>query len=105
MAVVALGTHAPLSDEALRTLVGTDQLRVVNHAWWDDATFANFGRLAPETVHTLSHGVLSEGVDVRVNRLVVESDVTLIVGPVLPHEVVGFSGGDKCLFPGPQDRS
>ena len=36
----------------------------------------------------------------RVNRLVVDSDVTIIVGPVLPHEVVGFSGGEKYLFPG-----
>jgi nickel-dependent lactate racemase len=37
---------------------------------------------------------------VRSNRLVVDSDVTVIVGPVLPHEVVGFSGGNKYLFPG-----
>ena len=36
----------------------------------------------------------------RINRLVVESDVTLLVGPVLPHEVIGFSGGNKYLFPG-----
>ena len=36
----------------------------------------------------------------RLNRLVVESDVTLLVGPVLPHEVIGFSGGNKYLFPG-----
>jgi nickel-dependent lactate racemase len=31
---------------------------------------------------------------------VVDHDVALIVGPVLPHEVVGFSGGNKYLFPG-----
>jgi len=31
---------------------------------------------------------------------VLDSDVTLIVGPVLPHEVIGFSGGNKYLFPG-----
>ena len=42
---------------------------------------------------------------VRVNRLVVDSDVTVIVGPVLPHEVIGFSGGNKYLFPGLRDRS
>ena len=45
------------------------------------------------------HG-LHDAIDVRVNRLVVESDVTLMVGPVLPHEVIGFSGGNKYLFPG-----
>ena len=44
--------------------------------------------------------MLEHGVEVRINRAVVEHDVTLIVGPVFPHEVVGFSGGNKYLFPG-----
>jgi nickel-dependent lactate racemase len=37
---------------------------------------------------------------VRLNRAVVEHDVALVVGPVFPHEVVGFSGGNKYFFPG-----
>ena len=45
-------------------------------------------------------GRLVRDVDVRLNRAVVEHDVTLILGPVFPHEVVGFSGGNKYLFPG-----
>src|SRR5699024_10505365 len=48
----------------------------------------------------LSEGRLVRPVDVRLNRAVVEHDLTLIVGPVFPHEVVGFSGGNKYLFPG-----
>ena len=44
--------------------------------------------------------MLDQRVEVRINRAVVEHDVTLIVGPVFPHEVVGFSGGNKYLFPG-----
>ena len=39
-------------------------------------------------------------VDVRINRHVAESDVAIVVGPVFPHEVVGFSGGNKYFFPG-----
>ena len=27
-------------------------------------------------------------------------DVALVLGPVFPHEVVGFSGGNKYFFPG-----
>ena len=46
------------------------------------------------------NGMLHEAVEVRINRAVVEHDVTIIVGPVFPHEVVGFSGGNKYLFPG-----
>ena len=103
--VVALGTHQPLADAALATLVGGGDHRladttVVNHAWWDPATFATLGTITAERVAELSGGLLHTGVEVRVNRAVVDHDVTLIVGPVLPHEVVGFSGGNKYLFPG-----
>ena len=100
VAVVALGTHAPMDEAARQALVGVDGLTVVNHEWWDDASFAEVGVLDAGTVRRLSEGRLDESVVVRVNRLVVESDVTVIVGPVLPHEVVGFSGGEKYLFPG-----
>ena len=98
--VVALGTHAPMSDEAMHALIGTDALKVVNHEWWLDSTFVHLGELDGQTVSRLSGGRLDETVQIRINRLVPESDVTIIVGPVLPHEVIGFSGGDKYLFPG-----
>jgi nickel-dependent lactate racemase len=39
-------------------------------------------------------------VPVEINRLVFNYDQVIIVGPVFPHEVVGFSGGNKYLFPG-----
>ncbi len=97
--VVALGTHAPMSDDAIGTLVGPVSLPVRNHAWWEDDTFIHLGRLPAALVHERSAGRSSDPIDVRINRLVVESDVTLIVGPVLPHEVIGFSGGNKYLFP------
>jgi nickel-dependent lactate racemase len=75
-------------------------MTVTNHAWWDPATFVSLGQIAPERLSELSGGRLFEGVDVRLNRAVVDHDVTLVVGPVFPHEVVGFSGGNKYLFPG-----
>jgi nickel-dependent lactate racemase len=99
-AVVALGTHAPMSDEALAALTGPTAIPVRNHAWWEDGTYAQVGRLPGALVAGLSEGRLRDAIDVRINRLVVESDVTLLVGPVLPHEVIGFSGGNKYLFPG-----
>ena len=33
-------------------------------------------------------------------KLALEYDHILIIGPTFPHEVVGFSGGAKYLFPG-----
>ncbi len=107
--LVALGTHAPMSESALAAHLGYRPqeldatypgVRVLNHEWWDPATFVSVGTISGSRLSELSGGLLSEPVDVRINRVVVDSDVALIVGPVFPHEVVGFSGGNKYLFPG-----
>jgi len=101
--LVALGTHAALdgADLAAHTgLPARDGLEVRNHEWWEPATFAQLGRIDAARVASLTGGRLDEPVEVRVNRAVAEADLTLVVGPVLPHEVVGFSGGNKYLFPG-----
>jgi len=99
-AVIALGTHAPMGEAATRSLVGPVAFPTLNHAWWDEGTFVEVGVLGSQKVLELSGGLLDEAIRVRINRHVVESDLTLILGPVLPHEVVGFSGGNKYLFPG-----
>jgi nickel-dependent lactate racemase len=99
-AIIALGTHAPMSEAAICALVGPATIPTRNHAWWDDDTFTHVGTMPSELVRELSGGRIHDSIEVRINRLVVESDVTLIVGPVLPHEVIGFSGGNKYLFPG-----
>lgn len=107
--VVALGTHAAMDGPALATLLGYPDgglagrypgTTVRNHEWWDDATFATVGTIGADRLAELSRGMLRRSLDVRVNRAVVDHDVTLVVGPVFPHEVVGFSGGNKYLFPG-----
>ncbi|HTU39676.1 MAG TPA: lactate racemase domain-containing protein [Acidimicrobiales bacterium] len=99
-AVIALGTHAPMTETAVRAMVGPVSFPVVNHAWSEPSSFREVGTLSAATVSELSGGLLEETVGIRINRLVTDSDVTVIVGPVLPHEVVGFSGGNKYLFPG-----
>ena len=107
--IVALGTHAAMTPDELAEHLGyaEDGLEatypgttVRNHEWWDEETFACLGRIEGERVAELSGGLLERGADVRVNRAVVEHDTTLVVGPVFPHEVVGFSGGNKYFFPG-----
>jgi nickel-dependent lactate racemase len=75
-------------------------LRVLNHDWHDPATFVDLGTVSADRVAELSGGLLRTGVDVKLNRAVAEHDVALVVGPVFPHEVVGFSGGNKYFFPG-----
>ena len=102
--LVALGTHAPMSEEALAShlgyaageLAGTyPGTTVVNHEWWKPETFVDLGTVPASRIAELSEGRMSLDVPVLLNRAVVEHDVALVVGPVLPHEVVGISGGNK----------
>jgi len=107
--LVALGTHAPMSEGALAIHLGYRDgelearypgASVLNHQWWDPATLVSVGTIGAHRLGELSDGRLHHEVDVRLNRAVVDHDIALIVGPVFPHEVVGFSGGTKYLFPG-----
>lgn len=99
--LVALGTHAPMGEAELAAhappLPG---MTVINHAWWEPSSFASVGTIGADRVAALSGGLLRQEVDVRLNRAVVEHDIALVIGPVFPHEVVGFSGGNKYFFPG-----
>lgn len=107
--LVALGTHAAMGDAELAAHLGCEAgtpaerypaTTVIEHAWWEPDTFVEIGTITAERIAELSEGLLRQPVDVRVNRAVIDHDLTLIVGPVFPHEVVGFSGGNKYLFPG-----
>ena len=100
--LVALGTHAEMSVEHLRAHLGGPYagFTVLNHEWWKPETFVSLGDIDADRVAELSEGRLRQPVTVALNRAVVEHDVCLVVGPVFPHEVVGFSGGNKYFFPG-----
>jgi nickel-dependent lactate racemase len=107
--LVALGTHAAMSDDALAAHLGYagrnlsevyPGTEVRNHEWWRPETFAHLGTVPAARIEELSEGRMSLDVEVLLNRAVVEHDIALVVGPVLPHEVVGMSGGNKYFFPG-----
>lgn len=111
--MVALGTHPPLTESQLNALVGitADQrlrtfrhVGLLNHAWNTPDTFTSIGTLPQAQIQTIAgdrwHPTLGGDVDIRINRAVLDYDHILILGPTFPHEVVGFSGGAKYLFPG-----
>jgi nickel-dependent lactate racemase len=111
--LIALGTHSEMSEAALAAHLGYGPgavtgrypgTSVMNHRWRDPATFVTLGTIGADRVAGLSGGLLSGGIPVRINRAVAEHDVALIIGPVFPHEVAGFSGGNKYFFPGVSGR-
>jgi lactate racemase len=105
--LVALGTHRPMSDGQLSQLLGrpvvdgrAGQSRVFNHEGDQEEALASLGTISAAEIAELTGGRLSEDVPVRLNRRVLDYDQLLVLGPVFPHEVVGFSGGNKYFFPG-----
>jgi nickel-dependent lactate racemase len=107
--MVALGTHQSLSEERILALYGiSEEVRkkdfaestFYNHRWDLDDTFYRIGYLAEEETASLSGGLLREKVPVDINKIIFNYDLIMILGPVFPHEVVGYSGGAKYLFPG-----
>jgi len=107
--MVALGTHAPISEDAILTLFGLTRQeqqillprsRFLNHRWDLPDTLVKIGKLSNGNVEKISNGLFHQNVDIHINRHVFDYDLILILGPVFPHEVAGFSGGNKYLFPG-----
>ena len=80
--------------------------RIFNHRWESPDTFATLGTIPASEVAAATDGMLEMDIAVRLNRLVGDEDGNtpydhiLVCGPVFPHEVAGFSGGNKYFVPG-----
>ncbi len=107
--LIALGTHPPMSEEAIDRLVGVPtrertetypNVRIFNHHWSEPEMLQTVGVISRQEAEGLTEGLLVDEVRVTLNRLILEYDQLMICGPVFPHEVAGFSGGAKYLFPG-----
>ena len=111
--MVALGTHPGLPRESMNRLVGISEeertsifshVGLLNHAWDDPSALTTLGVMEDDEIRSIAgdhwHSSLPRQVQIRLNRAAVEHDHVLILGPTFPHEVVGFSGGAKYLFPG-----
>ncbi len=103
--LVALGTHPPMTEEQLDRHFGPawhdhPEVRIYQHAWDDPSSLERIGTISRKEMEEISRGLLSVKVPVEINQLVLEYDRLLIVNPVFPHEVIGFSGGHKYFFPG-----
>lgn len=107
--LVALGTHPPMSDQAIchRLEITPEErastyarVRFFNHAWNNPDALQRIGTIDAAEISSLTGGRFSMDVPVEINRRLFDYDQVIIVGPVFPHEVVGFSGGNKYLFPG-----
>ncbi len=107
--LIALGTHPLMSEQAIDRLVGMPaaeraerypNVTVFNHRWDLPATLKQIGTIPARELRQITGGLIEADVPVTLNRAIFEYDQIVICGPVFPHEVAGFSGGAKYLFPG-----
>ena len=107
--LIALGTHPPMSEVQISKLLGIQdiermrlffQTQFFNHEWDNPEALETIGVLSEADTAAASNGLLSKTVPVQINKLVLDYDQLMVLGPVFPHEVVGFSGGNKYFFPG-----
>ncbi len=87
--IVALGTHRPIPEEALRKRVGKevyDNYRILQHDCWSE-----------DLVHI---GNLSSGGAIRLNKAFHDANYRISIGSIIPHPMNGFGGGPKIVMPG-----
>ena len=88
--MMALGTHRPMTEDEMRAKVGDaiyDRYPVYNHEWDNPAALEYLG-------------ATEQGVEVWINRRVMQADLVVGIGRIMPIDVCGFTGGGKILFPG-----
>lgn len=89
--LIAMGTHRALTRGDMVRKLGAsvvERFCVYNHSAYQNNVLLG---------HT------SAGTPVSINRLFVEADFKIGVGMLMPHNLAGFSGGGKLVFPGLAD--
>jgi lactate racemase len=88
--LIAAGTHSHMTQEELGRKLGPETLGrypVSLHHWREED-------------HLRKIGESSDGTPIRVNRMLAEADLVIGVGQIVPHRVMGFTGGSSIVQPG-----
>ncbi len=88
--VVATGSHKTNNLKELEMMVGkelVERFEIENHECEDDNTLKYVG-------------TTERGIPLYLNKTVVEADIRILTGVIVPHHSAGFSGGRKSILPG-----
>ena len=103
-ALVAQGTHPPMSEAQKLAKIGNADFRgsIFDHRWDQSEELITLGELSADRVLDLTNGLIDQSVPVSINKLLAPGvyDTVIVIGATVPHEVAGFAGGAKYFFPG-----
>lgn len=86
---MALGTHRPMTGDELRRKLGDDVMaryRIINRDY-REGDYVDLGTTA-------------SGVPIEVSREILDADLRIALGNVVPHITAGWGGGSKIILPG-----
>jgi len=107
--LIALGTHPPMTEGEINARLEMTpaeragafrDVAIYNHLWQEPGHLREIGSIPAREIGEITGGLFAMDVPIVINRLALDYDLLVVLGPVFPHEVVGFSGGAKYLFPG-----
>ena len=87
---LADGTHVQHLESDIVDLMGADvlgRIRCLGHDCHDSSNLVELGQT-------------QRGVPVFINRQVLDTDIKILTGRIVPHYFAGYSGGRKALIPG-----
>ena len=88
--IAGLGSHRYMTEQELEERVGTK----VYHEY--EVINSEFKK--PERL--VQVGSTPENIRIMVTKEVMDADVRIGIGNIVPHPAMGWGGGGKCLFPG-----
>lgn len=97
----ALGTHVAMTQEECADMFGDIPFeKFIVHDWRNDVV--KVGEVPAEYVSEISEGLVTNSIDVEVNKRLLDKsyDLILSIGQVVPHEVVGMANRNKNIFVG-----
>jgi lactate racemase len=107
--LIASGTYAPMSIEDACKIFGITprqlssiykDVNIFMHRWNLPESYATLGIISEEETDSLTSGMLKAQLPVKFNRRVLDYDLIIVLEPVTPHELAGFSGGNKLFVSG-----
>ena len=97
-----LGTHEPMTQKEWIAFFGEDVPfeKMIIHNWRNDVV--KLGEVPSEFVSSVSDGLVTNKIDVEVNKRLLDKkyDLIISIGQVVPHEVVGMANYSKNIFVG-----
>jgi nickel-dependent lactate racemase len=107
--MVATGTHLPMTVDQIYKYLSIDEeqhrskypnVEFFSHDFNNQESLISLGKISAKEIYEISNGLFNEDINIPINKAIFDYDQILMITPIVPHEAMGFAGGNKYFFPG-----